>query len=320
MEGSSSFLAPTSFLCMRCSCHGILNHKPDTNLITCQQLTLPLGIVFSVFVLLVSFEWKRLKYRRHTRKTGDAERCPESLRLFARCIPRSPCCSSRRPSLWPPCLQRLDLERQKRTNAFFFEMIDWIFWPHCFPWRSLGRYLCWGVCGPPRCSLCSWPSCPRCRVHSATCKLSLSRLSSGQTGHCMTSSVSWQPTSHTSTASIRFVASRLHNLSNWIPASSVLLLHTCSTSYQNRWCIQAHWVKFCSYTPFATVCVEILQLVQFWTLRCISQTGRGVPGNLQISQQTRVQNHQVIRRIHCRATFCCFYRCVLTPSTSVALQ
>lgn len=115
----SSLPCPVSG-CMRCSCHGRLNHKPDTNLITRQQWTLHFGMIFSVFVLLVSFEWEQLKYRRYTRKTGAAERCPESLRLFARCIPRSPCCSSRRPSLWPPCLQRLDLERQKRTDAFLF--------------------------------------------------------------------------------------------------------------------------------------------------------------------------------------------------------
>lgn len=211
--------------------------------------------------------------------------------------------------------------KKRRCIPAFLKWSTEFFSPHCFAWRSLGRYLCWGVCGPPRCSLCSWPSCPRCRVHSATCKLSLSRPSSGQTGCCMTSSASWQPTSHTSRAFIRFVASRLHNLSNWIPASSVLLFHhTCRTSYQNWWCVQAHWVKFRSYTPSATVCVEILQLVQFWTLRCISQTGRRAPRNLQISQESRVQNHQVIRRIHCRATFCYFYRGFPTPSTTIALQ
>lgn len=58
--------------------------------------------------------------------------------------------------------------------------------------------------------------------------------------------------------------------------------------------------KFSTYAPFPFVRVEILQLIKFWTLCCISQTGRGTPRNLQISQETGVHNHQVIRRIHCR--------------------
>lgn len=144
---------------------------------------------------------------RGTRNTGAAERRRGSLRLFSRCIPRSSCCSSHRQSLGPLCLQRLDLDRQKLT--FLFQTIGWISRFIVCPEAS-GMYLCWGVCGPARCSLCSWSFCRRCRVHSATCKLSLSHPSSGQTGRCMTSRPSWQPTNHTSSALIKCIASWLH--------------------------------------------------------------------------------------------------------------
>lgn len=74
-----------------------------------------------------------------------------------------------------------------------------------------------------------------------------------------------------------------------------------------------------TYAPSAAVRVKILQLIKFWTFCCISQTGRGAPRNLQISQESRVQDHQVIGRIHCRGTFSCLYKCV-SPCSSAALN
>lgn len=132
-----------------------------------------------------------------TRNTDFAEHCPESLRLFARCIPSSPYYGSHRRSLGPLCLLHLhfmgwDNFTNKSFFAFFF--LQMMSLPLIL--EILGMYLFWRVWEPARCSLRSWSSCRWCRVHSATCTLSRWHPSSRQTGCCMMLMTSWQSTSH----------------------------------------------------------------------------------------------------------------------------
>lgn len=44
----------------------------------------------------------------------------------------------------------------------------------------------------------------------------------------------------------------------------------------------------CTYTPPVTVCVKVLQVIQFGALRLINETGREAPCNVKISEMTRV--------------------------------
>lgn len=111
------------------------------------------------------------------------------------------------------CVCSTSIWRDKNTPLYSFFKRSTEFLASLFCLEVSGMYLCWGVCGPARCSLCFWWFCRRCRVHLAMCKLSPSRPSSGQTGRCMTSSASWQPTNHTLSALIKCVTSWLHHKS-----------------------------------------------------------------------------------------------------------